>query len=153
MSEYELIYLLEEIRTNMSGMIMMVFTFVSSYLIVAFLVAHRLTRTMTVLLNILFVVMMLLTAGTQIRIGNNLVYVTDKMKEMAATGGGLAGHPVTASNGLSNAVGPVFSGITVLILLGSLYFFFHARRTNISRAKNAVDQMIDAATGNTKDDS
>lgn len=153
MTEFELIYLLEETRSNMSDMTMTVLTMVSAYLVVAVLRAHRLTRIMIILINTLFVIMMIGTAFLQIKIGNNFAYIRARMVKMEQEGVGLAGHPaLNEPEWAPSLIGPVSASITLIIMFGALYFFSHARRTNGANSESAaVDKMIDQITLETKD--
>ena len=143
MSEYELAYLLGETEMNMQTIFMNMFSIMSAYLLVAYLLAHRLTKSMSVIINGLFIFAMIFNAFIVQRHTSILFGVIEQVKLMADAGQGLEWHVSRTTPSwllsISPTIGVVF---TLIILVGSLFFFQHAKTANLERSGDLIDRLI-----------
>lgn len=131
MTDYELAYLIGETAMNVQTMFMNVFSIVSAYLLVAYLLAARLTKTMLIIINTMFVLVMLSMTFTLIRHVAILVDLIEQVHLSAESGGGLAWHASSRTPLWLAQLMP--AGMTFFLCVmtaGSLYFFFHTHKAH-----------------------
>ena len=128
MTDYEVLSLFNEMAANTQGAFMNFVAILSAFLIAGYLAAHRLSKTMTIIVIALFTVaavqegaVMILHWGDQVGLLAD-IYSRETLSWHGATRGG----PL---------LGPFFDwafGITVIGgYIGALVFFFHQRRVGL----------------------
>jgi hypothetical protein len=131
MSEFEMASMHATIYSAIQASLTVFITVLSGFLVMSYLVAHRLTRTMAVLgattyggfliFNVLGTSGMLLTYAK----------LSEQMQAYANTGKGLAWHGAADMPiAVIYAMQPLFLIAGLLVVLGSLVFFAHCRRAN-----------------------
>ena len=131
MTEFEMAYLTNDMLLALGSTASFYFATLTAFLVASYLVAHRLTKTMTVIAVALF---LLSSAGSIVvmnRIMTNLSGLAGEIRAFAQAGKGLAWHvsattPEWAIN-IPRQVGVV---LYILATAAAVYFFFHCRRQN-----------------------
>lgn len=127
MTEYELSTLIQGQVNSLTGTYYYFYSFLSAFLIVSYLVAHRLSVGMAFLMNGLFALnqlFLLSVVGSQIRALGAMVA---EMGRLSNAGGFRWLGPVSAFSGAY-----IYAPLIILLvsLLASIYFFFQCRRMN-----------------------
>jgi len=133
MTEYEMATLYSDTNVASTTLWALFLSLESGFLLVAYNAAHRLTRTMAV---IVVGGWSLIALGIVVRL-LEWAWIADavrsQMKAFALSGKGLAWHPVveTPTGVWGGPYRLVPLGVVLgLVVLSSIYFFFHCRRVN-----------------------
>ena len=130
MSDYESLALVYSqisiILTELTIFISIVF----SFLVVGYLVAHKLTRSMAAVLVTLFTMVVILSTAIFLRTSTGLLAFVAHLREAVAAGtSGLGWHPLmTSSGGSLTTLNYLTPSLFVLTYIGALVFFFQQRR-------------------------
>ncbi len=128
MTDYEVLSLFNEMAANTQGAFMNFVTILSAFLIAGFLAAHKLSKTMTIIVIALFTVAALQEGAVMIFhwIGQAGLMVDMRSREA------LSWHGATRGG---RWLGPIFTTTFVFIVvggyIGALVFFFHQQRTGL----------------------
>jgi hypothetical protein len=131
MTEYEMAYLHAELTNSLIYQFSAFFTVLTAFLVASYLVAHKLTRTMTVIVVGMFLVLNAGVIMQNYRILQSLGGLTLQMHHMAQTGSGLMWHATANS---PDWIPATMRGVGVTLYsmatIAAVYFFFHCRRVN-----------------------
>ena len=139
MTEYEMASLANDMLSTSNTILTTCFTVISAFVVVSYLVAHRLSRTMTVIVIALHIVWSL-SLWAQASFALRSYYkLLRKMRNTAEPNGIFDWiSPELAPSWLTDAR-PEMIGISLLLaVLASVYFFFHCRRVN-RKAETVVE--------------
>ncbi|MGH7864300.1 MAG: hypothetical protein ACREQB_04880 [Candidatus Binataceae bacterium] len=131
MTEFELMYLTNETISTIAVVFAAYFSTLSAFLIAGYLAAHKLTRTMLVLVVGLFSLWSALAIFTLYRTVWNLFGLQGQIRDFARAGKGLAWHGAVGNPQWFVHSGPMISlGLYVAMAIAALYLFFHCRIHN-----------------------
>lgn len=142
MTEFEMAYLQNDMLLALAAASQYFFAMVTAFVVAAYLVAHRLTRTMVIIIVSMFTIA---SAGSIVmifRIMQSLGGLANEMRAFAQAGKGLAWHSVMNMPpwGFESAR-YVGTALFIAAAAASIYFFFHSRRVNrIAEAPRANPQ-------------
>ncbi len=128
MTDHEILSLFNEMAANTQGAFMNFVAILSAFLIAGYLAAHRLSKTMTVILTVLFSVVAVQEGLTVLfHWGDQIGLMVDmRSRETLSWRGASRGGPW---------LGAIFNstfGFTVIGgYIGALIFFFHQRRVGL----------------------
>jgi hypothetical protein len=129
MTEFEMAYMFNDMFINLVTQVQFFFTVLTAFLVASYAAAHRLTRSMTVVAVGLFAVV---SAGSILNIyrqSQAMSGLAETMKAAAASGKGLAWHPVAdLYDWQLRGVGGI--AFFLLAVAAAVYFFFHCRHVN-----------------------
>jgi hypothetical protein len=129
MSEYEMASLLNDTGVAVLAQTQFYFAMLTAFLVVSYVVAHRLTRSMaTVVVGLFFSLGCTFNIYRLSRVAGGLM---GKMHTVAASGKGLEWHPAKdVSEWALVIIGVPGAAVFVLATVAAIYFFFHSRRVN-----------------------
>jgi hypothetical protein len=131
MTEFEMAYLFNDMQIALGATIQYNFAITTAFLAAAYLAAHRLTRSMVIIVVTIYAMTVVGNILMMVRIMQSLAGLAKEIQAFAQAGKGLAWHAVTNV--------PVWafdsSRYTAILLFvgasaASIYFFFHCRRVN-----------------------
>ena len=131
MTEFELASLANETQNTSIGLLTTYFSLVSGFLVVAFLAAHRLTRTMVAGIVGLFVIWSFGFISVNLTVARNYYGLLAEIRELAHAGKGFEWHAFQIAPDWLLQLRPYGSTIAaVIVAVGAVYFFFHCRKHN-----------------------
>lgn len=137
MTEYEMASLANEYLTTGLLFFSSYFSLVSAFLLVAYVVAHRLTRTMVATVVGIFSIACVMLTLTLYRLLEDWTGVRHQISDYAQAGKGLAWHSAAkfTPSGFALYIAPT---LWIMVAIGAVYFFFHCRRVN-RKAETVVE--------------
>jgi hypothetical protein len=131
MTEFEMAYLFNDMFINLVTQVQFYFAVLTAFLAASYVAAHRLTRSMTVVVVGLFAVVSVGSILNIYRQVQAMAGLAETMRAAAASGKGLAWHPVASQYDWQLRV-PRGGGVAFVLLAGAaaVYFFFHCRHVN-----------------------
>ena len=131
MTEFEMAYLFNDIQIGILAQLSLLVSVLSGYLVMSFVVAHRLSRTMMVLtvgIYSWFSWVFLIIGHREMAIYAGMM---DQMRTFKSTGKGLNWHVVADYPPSFTAGIPVYWAVfQAFVSIAALAFFFHCRRVN-----------------------
>lgn len=132
MTEYEMASLLQGFVNIIGALVMNYFSLVTAYLVAGYLVAHRLTLSMTVLVTTIFALSSVYFISNAFGACRNVGKLAGEMRAFAESGKGLAWHNAAAfPPSTFDALTYTTMAIMVAGFVAAVYFFFHCRRQNL----------------------
>jgi hypothetical protein len=131
MTDYELVSLFYQIQSNLTGSTANFMTGAFAMLVAGYLVGHRLDRVATGILLVIFSVFTLGLGNEMRGLASDMALVGREITSRAAADptSDLMWHP--AAGGLDfGFIWPTVVGMTALIYIGAVWFFFRARAAN-----------------------
>jgi hypothetical protein len=131
MTEFEMAYLHVELVNSMGMLFTGYFTVFTGFLVASYLVAHKLTRTMTIIGVGMFVFLDVGAIMLNYRTISSLAGLSLKMHGMAQTSDMLTWHSTaTTPEWTFDALPLVGVALYSISMIAAVYFFFHCRRVN-----------------------
>ena len=128
MTDYEILSLFNEMAANTQGAFMNFVAILSAFLIAGYLAAHRLSKTMTVILTVLFSVVAVQEGLTVLFHWGDQVGLLADIRSRAA----LSWHGASRGGPSLGIFFNITFGFTVIGgYIGGLIFFFHQRRVGL----------------------
>jgi len=138
MTEFEMAYLMNDMWIQLIMLTQVFFAVLTAFIVASYLVAHRLTRPMAVVVVGLFLLASLGSILNISRQAQSIVGLAFEMKALALSGRGLAWHAVVNTPEWTRGIAGVPAAVMFLIATAAaVYFFFHCRRVN-RRAEGGV---------------
>ena len=136
MSDYESLALVYSQVTLILTELTIFISIVFSFLVVSYLVAQKLTRSMAAVLVTLFTIVVLISTAIFLRTSTGLVAFVAHLREAVAAGtSGLDWHPLmTSSGGSLTTLNYLTPSLFVLTYIVALVFFFQQRRAGTKAA-------------------
>ena len=138
MTEYEMAYLFTEMQMTIIAQLSLYVSVMSGFLIMSFLAAHRLSRTMLVLAISLFSWLWYVLLMLSYREMASFIGLMGEMRKFKDAGRGLNWHSAVQMPAILLAVVPTsWIAFQLSFYLAAVGFFFHCRRMNrIAEAKS-----------------
>jgi hypothetical protein len=132
MTEFEMAYLMTDMQGALMTSTTTLTTITSAFLVTGYVVGHRLSRSMACAAIVVFAWSFISTAFITSRQIVSLLGLVGQINEYAAAGKGLGWHAAARPIiGWAFDGGPyLFMLFCAVVFVGSILFFFHARRTN-----------------------
>jgi hypothetical protein len=131
MSEFEMAYLHTELFNAVQLTLTVYVSVLSGFLVLSYLAAHRLTRTMTAISLFVYAGFSATVVFGANRVLVSYAGLSREMHTFAGAGKGLAWHSTaTLVPWLPEALPFAFLAAGILASIGSIVFFFHCRRVN-----------------------
>lgn len=139
MTEYEMASLANDLLGTASGMATTYFTVVSGFIAASFVAAHRLSRSMVVIVVALFAIWAMSTIGQAGTVMRSYYGLLAQIRDQSSPSGTFGWYAIEVMPRWFNELRPTsFVVIMYLVGLAAIYFFFHCRRVN-RKAELAVE--------------
>lgn len=131
MTEFEMAYLANDMLSTSNTILTTSFTVTSAFVAASYLAAHRLNRTMTVIVVALYVGWSLSVNVQAYTAMRGYYRLLRKIRDSAQPNGMFDWFPPESGPPWFTDARPAMIGVSlVLAVLAAVYFFFHCRRVN-----------------------
>ncbi len=138
MTAYELASLHAQVGETINALLANWLAMLSLYLGAGYLVAHRMSLSSALAVNVIAISVLAGYANEVSRFTRTFVGVSAEIQKVAASHGGLEWHQAVHLPAFAIAWFPTFSFIMMMIVIAAaVYFFFSSRRQNLNVAAQA----------------
>ena len=129
MTEYEMVNMNNELVNTGIMMLTAYFSSVTGFLVAAYVVAHRLTKSMVAMIVGLFLWSCFTLTMTMYRLIVDFIGMRNQIYEYAQSGRGLTWHSASF-NRIPDYSVYIVPATWTIVAIAAIYFFFHCRRVN-----------------------